>query len=44
VYIVRLINENADKVIAQHENITMEDDIFDRFMNACQKRENPIRL
>jgi uncharacterized protein (DUF1778 family) len=40
-YIVRLIDENADKVIAQHESITVEDDIFDRFMNACQETRKP---
>ena len=40
-YIVRLLDENSDKVIAQHENITVEDDMFDRFMNACQETRKP---
>ena len=33
--------ENATKVIAQHENMTIKNDIFDRFMNACVEARNP---
>lgn len=40
-YIVSLMNDNATKVIAQHESMTMKDDIFDRFMNACTKARKP---
>jgi len=40
-YIVRLIDENASKVIAQHESMTVENNIFDRFMNACEEAKNP---
>jgi uncharacterized protein (DUF1778 family) len=40
-YIVRLIDNNATQVIAQHESITVENDIFDRFMSACEEVRNP---
>ncbi|MBW2011543.1 MAG: DUF1778 domain-containing protein [Deltaproteobacteria bacterium] len=40
-YIVRLIDENATQVIAQHESITVENDVFDRFMNACLEARKP---
>ncbi len=40
-YVVRLIDDNATQVIAQHESITVENDIFDRFMSACKKAQTP---
>lgn len=40
-YVVRLIDNNASQVIAQHESITVENDIFDRFMSACKKARTP---
>lgn len=40
-YVVRLIEEDATRVIAEHESITVEDDVFDRFMHACAKAEGP---
>jgi len=40
-YIVRLIDDNATRVIAQHESITVEDDVFDRFINACEEIRKP---
>jgi uncharacterized protein (DUF1778 family) len=40
-YIVRLVDDNASKVIAQHESITVENNIFDRFTDACEKVRNP---
>ncbi len=36
-YVVSILNENATKVIAQYESITVENDVFDRFMDACNK-------
>ncbi len=39
-YIVRLIDKNATQVIAQHESITVENDIFDRFINARRTTPN----
>lgn len=40
-YVVSLINENATMVIAQHESMTISNDIFDRFMNACAEARKP---
>lgn len=40
-YVVDLINTDATKVIAQHEAMTLENDIFDRFMESCEKIEEP---
>ena len=40
-YIVRLIDDNATRVIAQHESFTVENDVFDRFINACEKARKP---
>ena len=42
-YIVRLVDEDASKVIAEHESITLSDDVFDRFMHACAKADKPNR-
>ncbi|MDU9048699.1 MAG: DUF1778 domain-containing protein [Candidatus Electrothrix sp. Rat3] len=40
-YIVQLINDDATRVIAQHESMTVENDIFDRFMDSCERAEKP---
>ena len=40
-YIVRLIDENASQVIAQHESMTVDNNIFDRFMDACENAKKP---
>ena len=40
-YVVNLINNDATKVIAQHEAMTLENDIFDRFMESCERSEKP---
>ncbi len=40
-YIVDLMNKDATRVIAQHESMTVRDDIFDRFMNACAEVTKP---
>ena len=40
-YIVNLMNEDASKVIAQHESMTVQDDIFDHFMDACAEVSKP---
>ncbi len=40
-YIVKLIDDNATQVIAQHESIIVENDIFDLFMTACEKTQKP---
>jgi len=40
-YVTNLMNENASKVIAKHESMVLEDDIFDRFMDACAEAGKP---
>lgn len=42
-YVVHLMDENASKVIAQHESITVSNDVFDRFMHACDNAKQPNR-
>jgi len=40
-YIVRLIEKDARRVIGEHESIVVKDDVFDRFMSACEAAEAP---
>ena len=40
-YVVRLMDEDATQVIAQHESITVDGDVFDRFVDACDKAKAP---
>jgi len=40
-YVVRLMEQDATQVIAAHASITVEDDVFDRFMSACEKVQKP---
>ena len=40
-YVVRLMDEDATKVIAEHESIIVENDVFDRFMQACTNATEP---
>ena len=40
-YVVNLMEKDATKVIAKHESMTIKDDIFDRFMDACAKARKP---
>lgn len=40
-YVVRLIEEDAERVIREHESITLEDNVFDRFMSACEAADAP---
>ena len=40
-YVVRLMDENSTEVIAQHESIVVDNDVFDRFWNACNKTIKP---
>lgn len=40
-YIVRLIEEDSERVIRQHESITLKNDVFDRFMSACEAADAP---
>ena len=40
-YVVSLMEKDATKVIAKHESMTIKDDIFDRFMDACAEARKP---
>jgi uncharacterized protein (DUF1778 family) len=40
-YVVNLINNDATEVIAQHASMTVENDLFDQFMESCEKIEKP---
>ncbi|MDM3872677.1 DUF1778 domain-containing protein [Porticoccus sp. W117] len=40
-YVTRLIEEDATRVIREHEAITLENNVFDRFMAACEAAEAP---
>ena len=40
-YLVRLMDDNATQVIAKHESMVVENDIFDRFLNACEDAARP---
>ena len=40
-YVVRLIEKDAKRVIKEHESITLKDDVFDRFIDACKATKAP---
>lgn len=40
-YVVKLMDNDATAVIAKHESLTIENDIFDRFMSACEEARMP---
>ena len=40
-YVVKLMDENATQVIAEYESMTIENDAFDQFINACNKLTAP---
>jgi len=40
-YVVRLMDEKSTEVIAQHESIVVDNDVFDMFWNACNKTIKP---
>ncbi|MGA1207929.1 MAG: DUF1778 domain-containing protein [Litorivicinaceae bacterium] len=40
-YVVHLMDKDATRVIAEHESVTVSDDVFDRFMRACEKAKQP---
>lgn len=40
-YVVRLIERDAERVIKKHEAITLKDDVFDRFIKACEAADAP---
>ena len=40
-YILGLVEEDANQVISEHENIEVTPDAFTRFWEACDKIEEP---
>lgn len=40
-YIVRLMDEDATQVIAEHESMVVKDNVFDEFIAACDKATAP---
>lgn len=40
-YVVRLMDEDATQVIAQHERVVVRDDVFDQFVLACEQAKAP---
>ena len=40
-YVVKLMDESSTRVIEQYESMTLENDIFDRFIEACDKADKP---
>ncbi len=40
-YVVRLMDEDARRVIGEHETLNLKDDMFDRFMQACDQAQAP---
>ena len=40
-YIVHIVDNDAKRVIAAHESIALQNDIFDQFMNACEQAKEP---
>ena len=40
-YVVRLIKKDSQRVIKEHESITLKDDVFDRFIRACDAAQAP---
>lgn len=40
-YVVRLIQQDSERVIREHKTITLEQDIFERFMKACDAAAAP---
>ncbi len=40
-YVVKLMDDSATQVIEEYESMTLENDIFDRFVEACDKADKP---
>lgn len=40
-YVVRLIEKDSQRIIKEHESITVENDVFDRFILACKTVKTP---
>jgi uncharacterized protein (DUF1778 family) len=42
-YIVRIIDADASRIIAEHESISVASDVFDQFVLACETVSKPNR-
>ena len=42
-YVARLIEKDAERVIKEHESIIVGDNLFDRFIQACEAAQAPNR-
>lgn len=40
-YVVRLIEKDSQRIIKEHESVTVENDVFDRFILACNTAKAP---
>ncbi len=40
-YVVRVAEADADRILAESTTMTLEPDVFDRFMMACEKVTPP---
>ena len=40
-YVIGIMEKEATKDISRHESMTVKNDIFDRFMDACEKAGKP---
>lgn len=40
-YVVRLMDEDATHVIEEHESLVVKDNVFDKFVAACEKAKAP---
>jgi len=40
-YVVRLIEKDSERVILEHDSITLKEDVFDRFLSACEAADAP---
>ena len=40
-YVVKLMDEDSTQVIEKYESIIIEDDLFDKFTDACNKAKVP---
>lgn len=40
-YIVKLMDEDSSKVISEYGDFTLENDVFDKFMEVCEAAAEP---
>ena len=40
-YLTHLADQDAERVIKKHEKMTLTNDIFDQFVNACENASKP---